>query len=138
MPCADYRAVAVLAAAPHTVEHTRAVVIGHSRVGRLIKLVTRHGQALPISPRTPGFDLTLIYFPAFLDRGSFLPGNFPGGYDDGVALGMALALLVHGEGSVGATFQLGAMFGVGRCGGVEKTSLISLTSEERWTRPHMG
>jgi len=51
---------------------------------------------------------------------------------------MALALLVHGEGSVGATFQLGAMFGVGRCGGVEKTSLISLTSEERWTRPHMG
>jgi len=43
-----------------------------------------------------------------------------------------------GRGSVGATFQLGAMFGVGRCGGVEKTSLISLTSEERWTRPHMG
>jgi hypothetical protein len=29
-----------------------------------------------------------------LDRGSFLPGNFPGGYDDGIALGMALALLV--------------------------------------------
>jgi hypothetical protein len=33
--------------------------------------------------------------------------------------------------SVGATFQLGAVFGVGRCGGIEKTSLISLTSEER-------
>src|ERR1700726_2745325 len=33
--------------------------------------------------------------------------------------------------------QLGAMFGVGRCGGIEKTSLISLTSEERRTRPHM-
>jgi hypothetical protein len=29
------------------------------------------------------------------------------------------------------TFQLGAVFGVGRCGGIEKTSLISLTSEER-------
>src|SRR5258708_35576763 len=42
-----------------------------------------------------------------------------------------------GTGSVGATFQLGAMFGVGRCGGIEKTSLISLTSEERRTRPHM-
>ena len=32
---------------------------------------------------------------------------------------------------------LGAKFGVGRCGGIEKTSLISLTSEERRTRPHM-
>jgi hypothetical protein len=26
------------------------------------------------------------------------------------------------------------VFGVGRCGGIEKTSLISLTSEERRTR----
>jgi hypothetical protein len=42
-----------------------------------------------------------------------------------------------GSGSVGATFQLGAMFGVGRSGGTAKTSLISLTSEERRTRPHM-
>src|ERR1700738_5172783 len=42
-----------------------------------------------------------------------------------------------GSGSVGATFQLGAMFGVGRSGGIEKTSLISLTSEERRARPHM-
>jgi hypothetical protein len=32
---------------------------------------------------------------------------------------------------------VGAKFGVGRCGGIEKTSLISLTSEERRTRPHM-
>jgi hypothetical protein len=39
-----------------------------------------------------------------------------------------------GRASVGATFQLGAVFGVGRCGGIEKTSLISLTSEERRTR----
>jgi hypothetical protein len=29
------------------------------------------------------------------------------------------------------------MFGVGRSGGIEKTSLISLTSEERRARPHM-
>jgi hypothetical protein len=29
--------------------------------------------------------------------------------------------------SVGATFQLGGKFGVGRSGGIEKTSLISLT-----------
>jgi len=29
------------------------------------------------------------------------------------------------------------MFGVGGCGGIEKTSLISLTSEDRRTRPHM-
>ena len=29
-------------------------------------------------------------------------------------------------------------FGVGRCGGIEKTSLISLTSEERRARPHMA
>jgi hypothetical protein len=36
-----------------------------------------------------------------------------------------------GSGSVGGTFQLGAMFGVGRSGGIEKTSLISLTLEER-------
>jgi hypothetical protein len=43
-----------------------------------------------------------------------------------------------GSGSVGATFQLGAKFGVGRWGGIEKTSLISLTSEERRTRPHMA
>ena len=34
------------------------------------------------------------------------------------------------------TFQLGGKFGVGRCGGIEKTSLISLTSEERRTRPN--
>jgi hypothetical protein len=34
-------------------------------------------------------------------------------------------------------FQLGAMFGVGRSGGMEKTSLLSLTSEERRTRPHI-
>ena len=39
--------------------------------------------------------------------------------------------------SVGAAFQLGAKFGGGRCGGIEKTSLISLTSEERRTRPHI-
>jgi hypothetical protein len=35
-------------------------------------------------------------------------------------------------------FQLGAMFGVGRCGGIEKTSLISPSSDERRRRPHMG
>jgi len=33
--------------------------------------------------------------------------------------------------SVGATFQLCAVFGMGRCDGIQKTSLISLTSEER-------
>jgi hypothetical protein len=33
--------------------------------------------------------------------------------------------------------QLGGKLTVGRCGGIEKTSLISLTSEERRTRPHM-
>jgi hypothetical protein len=43
-----------------------------------------------------------------------------------------------GSWSVGAAFQVGAKFGVGRCGGIEKMSLISLTSEERRTRPHMG
>lgn len=42
-----------------------------------------------------------------------------------------------GSGSVGATFQLGARFGLGRSGGIEKTSLISLTSEDRRARPHM-
>jgi hypothetical protein len=41
-----------------------------------------------------------------------------------------------GSGSVGATFRLGAMLGVGRSDGVEKTSLISLTSEERDARGH--
>ena len=35
------------------------------------------------------------------------------------------------RGLVGATFQPGAMFGVGLCGGIEKRSLISLPSEER-------
>ena len=43
-----------------------------------------------------------------------------------------------GSGSVGATFQLGGKFGIGRSGGIEKTSLISLTSEERRTRPHIA
>jgi hypothetical protein len=38
---------------------------------------------------------------------------------------------------VGAAIQLGGKFGVGRCGGIEKTSLISLTPEERRTRPHI-
>src|SRR5271168_4894569 len=43
-----------------------------------------------------------------------------------------------GKSSVGAAFQLAGMFGVGRSGGIEKTSLISLTSEERRARPHMA
>jgi hypothetical protein len=34
-----------------------------------------------------------------------------------------------GRGSVGATFQLGGKFGVGRSGGIEKASLISLHVE---------
>src|ERR1700730_17200027 len=33
-------------------------------------------------------------------------------------------------------FQLGAMFRVGRCGGIENTSLISLTSEEGGAATH--
>ena len=50
-----------------------------------------------------------------------------------------LGVVAHDrQGSVGATFQLGGKFGVGRSGGIEKTSLISLTSEERRTRPHMA
>jgi hypothetical protein len=43
-----------------------------------------------------------------------------------------------GSWSAGAAFQLGAKFGIGRCSGMEKTTLISLTSEERRTRPHIG
>ena len=42
-----------------------------------------------------------------------------------------------GRSSVGAAFQLAGIFGVGRSDGIEKTSLISLTSEERRARPHM-
>src|SRR5438128_15855 len=43
-----------------------------------------------------------------------------------------------GRSSVGAAFQLAGMLGVGRSSGIEKTSLISLTSEERRARPHIG
>jgi hypothetical protein len=43
-----------------------------------------------------------------------------------------------GRSSVGAAFQFAGMFGVGRSGGIEKASLISLTSEERRARPHMS
>jgi hypothetical protein len=43
-----------------------------------------------------------------------------------------------GSWSVGAAFQLGGKFGVGRSAGIEKTILISLTSDERRTRPHMA
>src|SRR6516165_3345419 len=43
-----------------------------------------------------------------------------------------------GSWSVGAPFQVGGKFGVGRCGGTEQASLISLTSEERRTRPHIA
>jgi hypothetical protein len=43
-----------------------------------------------------------------------------------------------GSVSVGATFQLGGKFGVGRSGGIEKTSLISLTSEDRRARSHIS
>ena len=42
------------------------------------------------------------------------------------------------NGSVGATFQLAAKLGVGRSGGIRKTNLISVTSEESRTRPHMA
>ena len=41
------------------------------------------------------------------------------------------------SGSVGATFQLAAKLGAGCSGGVEKTSLIPLVSEEGRARPHM-
>jgi hypothetical protein len=43
-----------------------------------------------------------------------------------------------GRESVGATFQLGGKLGVGRSGGIRKTSLIWLTSEDRRARPHMS
>jgi hypothetical protein len=36
---------------------------------------------------------------------------------------------------VGAPFQVGAKFGSGRSGGIEKAILVSLKSEERRTRP---
>ena len=39
--------------------------------------------------------------------------------------------------SVGAPFQVCGKLGVGRSGGIEKTSLISFTSEVRRTRPRM-
>jgi len=57
-------------------------------------------------------------------------------YDEAYALGAALAIyaLVRSETLLPLALsvpQLGAVFGVGRCGGIEKTSLISLTSEER-------
>src|SRR5215472_17576565 len=42
-----------------------------------------------------------------------------------------------GRESVGATFQLGGKFGIGRSGGIRNATLISLTSEERRARPHM-
>jgi hypothetical protein len=40
-----------------------------------------------------------------------------------------------GSWSVGAAFQLGGKFGVGRSGGMPRTSLVSLTSEGRRTHP---
>src|SRR5215472_15119028 len=43
-----------------------------------------------------------------------------------------------GRESVGATFQLGGKFGIGRSGGIRNATLISLTSEERRARPHIG
>ena len=42
-----------------------------------------------------------------------------------------------GKLSVGAPFHVGAKFGGGRSGGIENAILISMTSEERRTRPHM-
>jgi hypothetical protein len=42
-----------------------------------------------------------------------------------------------GSGSVGATFQLAAKFGVGRSGGMPNAILMSL-AEERWARPHIS
>jgi hypothetical protein len=35
-------------------------------------------------------------------------------------------------------FQLDGKFGIGRSGGIRNAILISLTSEERRARPHMG
>jgi hypothetical protein len=43
-----------------------------------------------------------------------------------------------GSALVGVTFQLAAKFGVGRSGGMPKTDLISLTSDERRARPHIS
>jgi hypothetical protein len=44
----------------------------------------------------------------------------------------------HRQGISRCPFQVGAKFGSGRSGGIEKAILISLTSEERRTRPHIG
>ena len=52
-------------------------------------------------------------------------------------IGRGLSQRTTGSWSVGATFQLAGKFGADRCGGIENTSLISLTSEERRTRLHM-
>ena len=43
-----------------------------------------------------------------------------------------------GGGRLAPRSNCAAIFGVGRSGGIEKTSLISLTSEERRTRPHLA
>jgi hypothetical protein len=43
----------------------------------------------------------------------------------------------EGDRGSGSPFQLAAKFGVGRDGGMPKAILISLTSKERRTRPHM-
>jgi hypothetical protein len=41
------------------------------------------------------------------------------------------------SGETGKIHLIGGDRGAGRSGGIEKTSLISLTSEERRARPHM-
>ena len=82
------------------------------------------------TPRNGG---TRVLLAAAEADGDARPSSAAGG---GLSKLRSLALgskRTTGSGSVGATFQPGGKFGVGRCGGIEKTSLISLTSEERRT-----
>jgi hypothetical protein len=55
---------------------------------------------------------------------------------------MVFGVVVHerpiGSGSIGATFQLAAKFGIGRSAGIRNATLISLTFEERRARPLIG
>ena len=102
----------------------------------LIEVIDRNEAALPLEGLAEGgLALDPLSFGVDVSEADFDilgPKRYepPAHYVEGALTGPGI-VADHREEVGRGTFQLGAMLGVGRSGGIEKTSLISLTSEER-------
>jgi hypothetical protein len=110
------------------------------RVLPFVKVVDRH-KAAPAFKRFAESRLALDPFRLGVDVGKAdldvlgpVGDQAPAQHVEAALPGLGI-VADDGQGVGRRDVQLGGKFGVGRSGGIEKTSLISLTSEERRTRP---